>query len=81
MKTFNIHEAKTNLSRLIDQAVNGEAFIIAKAGKPMVKVVSINSPEESEKKRLGFMQGEITIPDDFDQMGKAEIEQLFGITE
>ena len=51
MKTFNIHEAKTNLSRLIDQAVNGEAFIIAKAGKPMVKVVSINSPEESEKKR------------------------------
>jgi prevent-host-death family protein len=78
MLTVNIHEAKTHLSRLIDQAVKGESFIIAKAGKPLVRVMSLTSPEPSQVRRLGFMAGQITVPDDFDQMGRDEIEQMFG---
>ena len=78
METVNIHEAKTHLSRLIEQAAKGESFIIAKAGKPLVKVMPLNAPEAGQLKRLGFMAGQIAIPDDFDQMGSAEIEQLFG---
>jgi prevent-host-death family protein len=80
MQTFNIHEAKTHLSRLIEQAAKGESFIIAKAGKPLVKVTSLNAPEAGQVKRLGFMAGQISVPDDFDQMHSAEIEQLFGGT-
>jgi prevent-host-death family protein len=78
MQTVNIHEAKTHLSRLIDQAAKGEPFVIAKAGKPLVKVVALGAPEPGQMKRLGFMAGQIVVPDDFDQMGSAEIEQLFG---
>jgi prevent-host-death family protein len=78
MQTINIHEAKTHLSRLIEQASRGESFIIAKAGKPLVKVMPLNAPESSQAKRLGFMAGQISVPDDFDQMGGTEIEQLFG---
>lgn len=76
MHTVNIHEAKTQLSRLIEQAVKGEPFIIAKAGKPLVKVASIDTP--AEKRRLGFMAGQISVPKDFDRMGSREIEKLFG---
>ena len=78
MHTVNIHEAKTHLSKLIEQVINGEPFVIAKAGKPLVKVVALNTPEPEQIKRLGFMAEQISLPDDFDQMGKAEIEQLFG---
>ncbi len=78
MLTVNIHEAKTHLSRLIEQAAKGEPFVIAKAGKPLVKVVPLNAPEPGQMKRTGFMRGQITVPDDFDQMGRAEIGQLFG---
>ena len=77
MQTINIHEAKTHLSRLVDQAAKGEPFVIAKAGKPLVKVMPLNAPESSQVKRLGFMVGQITVPDDFDRMGTAQIEQLF----
>jgi prevent-host-death family protein len=76
METVNIHEAKTHLSRLIEQAVNGEPFIIAKAGKPLVKVVALDKPKKM--KRIGFMRNQISVPDDFDRMGEAEIGQLFG---
>jgi prevent-host-death family protein len=78
MHTVNIHEAKTQLSRLVDQAAKGEPFIIAKAGKPLVKVIPLNAPEADEVKRIGFLEGHICVPDDFDRMGQAEIEQLFG---
>lgn len=78
MHTVNIHEAKTHLSRLIEQAANGEPFIIAKAGKPLVKVMALNAPEAGKVKRVGFMAGQIAVPEDFDQMGRTEIEQLFG---
>lgn len=78
MLTVNVHEAKTHLSRLIDQAVKGESFIIAKAGKPLVRVTSLTSPEPGQVRRLGFMAEQITVPYDFDQMGRGEIEQIFG---
>jgi prevent-host-death family protein len=77
MKTVNIHQAKTHLSRLVDEAANGEAFIIAKAGKPLVKVIPLDAPVGQDIRRLGFMLGEIVVPDDFDAMGEKEIEQLF----
>jgi len=78
MNTVNIHEAKTQLSRLVDRAARGEAFVIAKAGKPLVKVSAVDSP--AEPKRLGFLKGEIEVPDDFDRMGEREIAALFGIS-
>lgn len=77
MKTVNIHEAKTQLSKLVDEASKGEPFVIAKAGKPMVKVTSLAAPVGNEVKRLGFLKGQISVPDDFDRMGQAEIERLF----
>jgi prevent-host-death family protein len=75
MQTFNIHEAKTYLSKLVDQAVQGEPFIIAKAGKPLVKVASIAAPRGP--RRLGFMKGQFKVPKGFDQIGRKEIEALF----
>ncbi len=77
MLTVNIHDAKTQLSRLVEQAAKGEAFIIAKAGKPMVKVVPLAGEELGNQRRLGFMAGEIVVPDDFDRMGADEIAALF----
>ena len=78
MQIVNIHEAKTHLSRLVEQAAKGEPFVIAKAGKPLVKVVSLDTPVAGQVRRLGFMKGRILVPDDFDRMGKTEIERLFG---
>lgn len=77
MHTVNIHEAKTHLSRLIEQASKGEPFVIAKAGKPLVKVMPLSAPVAGQVRRLGFMAGQIAVPDDFDRMGSAEIEQIF----
>ncbi|MDO8502734.1 MAG: type II toxin-antitoxin system prevent-host-death family antitoxin [Gemmatimonadaceae bacterium] len=76
MVTVNIHEAKTQLSKLVDQAVKGEAFVIAKAGKPLVKVAALAAPATPQ--RLGFLAGEIAVPDDFDRMGERKIAALFG---
>jgi prevent-host-death family protein len=80
VRTFNIHEAKTHLSRLVDEAVKGEPFIIAKAGKPKVKVVSIDDAPAKGKRRLGFMKGMYRLPKNFDEVDKQldmEIEELF----
>jgi len=77
MQTINIHEAKTQLSRLIEQAVKGDSFIIAKAGKPLVKVTRLDAPLSGQVRRLGFMAGQISVPDDFDRMGSKEMELLF----
>ena len=76
MVTVNIHEAKTQLSKLVDQAVKGEGFVIAKAGKPLVKVTALDAP--IAPRRLGFLAGEIAVPDDFDRMGEGDIDVLFG---
>ena len=60
MRTVNIHEAKTQLSRLVDAAAKGEPFIIAKDGKPLVKVVPLDAP--ATPKRIGFMASQIAVP-------------------
>jgi prevent-host-death family protein len=76
-KLVNIHEAKTHLSRLIEEAVQGEPFIIAKAGKPVVKVTAIDAPPASSVQRTGFLRGQISVPADFDRMGSDEITSTF----
>jgi prevent-host-death family protein len=77
MRTFNIHEAKTHLSRLVDEAEKGEPFIIAKAGKAKVKVVAIDMAEAKPKRRIGFLKGQIKVPDDIKTPFAEEIEKMF----
>jgi prevent-host-death family protein len=77
MHQVNIHEAKTHLSRLIAKAARGEPFIIAKAGKPMVKVVAIDAPEPKKMRRIGFGDGKSKVPDDIKTMFKDDIEEMF----
>jgi prevent-host-death family protein len=81
MRTVNIHEAKTHLSRLVEQAAGGEPFVIAKAGKPMVKVVAIDAPEQPQQRRFGFLAGQVSVPDDFNTMFQEEILEMFGLNE
>jgi prevent-host-death family protein len=78
MSAINIHEAKTHLSRLVEQASSGVPVVIAKAGKPMVRLVPFDAPAPRAVRRLGFMAGQGSVPDDFDRMGASEIEGLFG---
>jgi prevent-host-death family protein len=78
MTVVNIHEAKTQLSRLIERALAGEPLVIAKAGKPLVKLVRLDAPSGNAAQRFGFLQGAIRVPDDFDQMGSEEIAAMFG---
>jgi prevent-host-death family protein len=77
VKQINIHEAKTHLSRLVDEAARGETFVIAKAGKPLVKVVPLETPEERAKRRIGFLEGEFSLPEDFDTFMQDEIIAMF----
>ena len=75
MRSVNMHEAKTHLSRLVAAATRGEPFVIARAGKPVVKVVALDAPEA--RHRIGFLAGRISVPDDFDRMGADEIRDMF----
>jgi hypothetical protein len=82
MKDMNIHEDKTFLSLLcIAQAVNTEHSITAQSGKPSVKVGRLDAPESGQMSHLGFMSGQISVPDDFDLMGGIEMEHLFEVAE
>ena len=74
MRSVDIHEAKTHLSRLVEQ---GEPLIIAKSGKPIVKVTAIDTSARADRCRVGFLQGEIDVPHDFGEMGRSEIQQMF----
>ena len=78
METVNIHEAKTQLSKLLERVRQGMPFIIAKAGRPIAKVTAIEAADAPAQRRLGFLAGEIDVPDDFDRMGETDIEQAFG---
>jgi len=77
MRTYNIHDAKTQLSKLIDQAANGESVVIAKAGTPVARLVPIDAPAPAQQRRVGFLAGEISVPDDFNAFGQAEIAAMF----
>jgi prevent-host-death family protein len=78
MKTVNLHAAKTQLSRLVDDAVGGQDIIIAKAGKPMVRLV----PVSAAKRRTGFGadKGKIRISGDFDAPLPDDVLKAFGVT-
>ncbi|MDR1519715.1 MAG: type II toxin-antitoxin system prevent-host-death family antitoxin [Planctomycetota bacterium] len=77
MNTVNIHEAKTHLSRLVDKtASSGEPFIIAKSGRPMVKVIPCGKPKEA--KRLGFLRGQGSVRADIKEVGAEETAAMFG---
>lgn len=71
MRTVTIQEARTNLNKLVEEAAKGDAFIIAEAGKPLVKVIALE-PANKPQRRLGFLEGRYSIPDDFDEMGREE---------
>ena len=75
METVNVHEAKTNLSRLIDKAAKGEPFVIAKSGRPMVRVEAVENP--APKRRVGFLEGTFAVPEEFDRMFAGEIREMF----
>ncbi|MBI5016069.1 MAG: type II toxin-antitoxin system prevent-host-death family antitoxin [Deltaproteobacteria bacterium] len=75
MRSVNVHEATTHLSRRLEDAARGRVFVIAKAGQP--KVISCSEGEPEIGRRLGFMGGEIAVPCEFDRMGAAEIAALF----
>ena len=77
MDTVNIHHAKTHLSRLVERAAKGESFVIAKAGKPLVKVVPLSAPDAAQVKRVGFPSGQVRVPADFNRMGEEVIDALF----
>ena len=77
MPTVNIHDAKTNFSRLVDQAAAGEEITIAKAGKAVARLVPLARGKRG-KRRLGIAAGKFRVPADFDQMFVNEIATLFG---
>jgi prevent-host-death family protein len=78
MLTVNMHDAKTQLSRLVAMAVQGKPFIIAKAGKPLVKVEAVDQPNiKPATRNFGFLRGQFIVPDDFDTMFQSEIEGMF----
>ncbi len=77
MEKFDIREVKAHLSDLVDRAANGEPFVIAKAGKPLVKVVPLGGATDGPKSRIGFLKGVYAIPDDIKAFGREEIEEMF----
>ncbi|MGD0102836.1 MAG: type II toxin-antitoxin system prevent-host-death family antitoxin [Rhodopila sp.] len=76
-RTVNVREAKTTLSRLLQEVVEGEPLIIARAGKPLVTVTKVEGARPKPMRRTGFLAGRFPVPDDFHQMGAEEIEHPF----
>ena len=75
MTKANVHEAKTNLSKLIEQALNGEEVVIAKAGKPLVRLVPVREEKESV---FGIDAGKMWIADDFDDLPEDILAAFYG---
>jgi len=75
MRTINIHAAKTQLSRLVDDAAAGEEIIIAKAGKPYARLCPLAVP--AQRRQLGILNGKFHIPDNFDTLFEDEIREMF----
>lgn len=75
MKSVNIHEAKTHLSRLVERVQAGEEIVIAKAGRPAARLVPIEGARRRVK--IGGLKPGSPVPDDFNTMFESEIEALF----
>lgn len=73
----NIHEAKTHLSRLVERAAAGHEIVISKRGRPVAKLTRLDKPRKRTVRRIGFMEGQLSVPDDFDTMAQEEIEAAF----
>lgn len=71
----NIYDAKTQLSRLVDQAVQGEDVVIARAGKPVARLTRLTP--QPKKRRLGLLDGQFKIPDDFNAPLPADVQSAF----
>lgn len=76
MRTINIHAAKTQLSRLVDDAAAGEEIIIAKAGKPYARLCPLAAAPR-QPRQLGILKGKIHIPENFDRLFEDEIREMF----
>ncbi len=66
MQTVNIHAAKTHLSRLLDAAAAGEEILIARAGRPVARLMPLQGVAVPQRRQLGRLVGQFTVPDDFD---------------
>ncbi|MEB3172564.1 MAG: type II toxin-antitoxin system prevent-host-death family antitoxin [Cyanobacteriota bacterium] len=79
MRLVNMHEAKTHLSRLVEEAAAGSSFVICKAGRPMVRVTPLDDgqPAAAPRRRLGLLAGQCQVPDDFDQLAASDMADLF----
>jgi prevent-host-death family protein len=77
MSAVNIHDAKTHFSRLVDRAASGETIVIAKAGRPVARLVPLEPLTQDGPRRTGFLVGMYTVPDDFDRMFEKEITRDF----
>ncbi|MDQ1552886.1 MAG: hypothetical protein QOD50_2308 [Actinomycetota bacterium] len=77
MSAVNMHDAKTQFSRLVDRAAAGETIIIAKAGRPVARLVPLEPVTQGGPRRTGFMLGMYSVPDDFDRMFEEEISNSF----
>ncbi|MDR1015476.1 MAG: type II toxin-antitoxin system prevent-host-death family antitoxin [Coriobacteriales bacterium] len=78
MRQVNTHEAKTNLSALLEKTRGGESFVIAKAGKPVALVSPyVETPDARSPRRTGFLKGAFTVPEDFDTAMQNEIAAMF----
>ncbi len=76
MQTVNIHDAKTQFSRYVDQAEAGEEIVIARAGKPVARLVALKS-SASQPRKLGLGKKQFTFPENFDSLGASEIAGMF----
>ena len=77
MRTVNIHEAKTHLSRLVEDGREGRAVHHRQGGQADGKVEAIETPEAKAKRQDRLSEGKFNVPDDFDEMGREEIERMF----
>jgi prevent-host-death family protein len=77
METINIHQAKTHLSSLLERVSRGEEIMIAKAGKPIARLMPLSQHAPPAMKRIGFMKGQFTIPDDFDKLASDDIALMY----
>ena len=74
MAQYNMHEAKTQLSRLAERAADGEEIVIARDGRPLARLVAL---EQRRPRQLGFWKGQITVRDNFDDPLPEEIQRAF----
>jgi prevent-host-death family protein len=81
MKTVNIHAAKTQLSKLVEEAAAGEEIIIAKAGKPVARLMALEGGGKRFASTLGMLKGKIWISDDFDAPLPPDLLRAFGVEE